>query len=55
MAGRDLVLRIRVAYDVGVPDERMGEVDDLATARTLIATLQGEVTKLRQCATLSPR
>jgi len=48
IVGRDLVLRIRVAYDVGVPDERMGDVDDLATARTLIATLQGEVTKLQR-------
>src|SRR5215470_13488267 len=48
IAGRDLVRRNCVAYDVGVSDERMGDVDDLATARTLIATLQGEVTKLQR-------
>jgi transposase len=31
-----------------VPDDRGSDVDDLTTARTLIATLQGEVTKLQR-------
>jgi hypothetical protein len=29
-------------------DDRASDIDDLATARTLIATLQGEVTKLQR-------
>ncbi|PYQ88522.1 MAG: hypothetical protein DMG02_16640 [Acidobacteria bacterium] len=39
---------IDVAYHGGVSDARMGDVDDLATARTLIATLRDEITKLRR-------
>lgn len=48
IACRDLVRRIHITYDLRVPDDCVGDVDDLATARTLIATLQGEVTKLQR-------
>src|SRR5579864_9090784 len=36
------------AYHVGVSDEPAGDLDDLATARTLIATLQDELTRVQR-------
>jgi transposase len=37
-----------LAYHAGVADEHVGEVDDLAMARTLIATLQDAITTLQR-------
>lgn len=36
------------AYDAAVADESTRDVDDLATARTLIATLQDELTRVQR-------
>ena len=37
-----------MAYHGGVSDEHAGDLDDLATARTLIATLQDELTRVQR-------
>jgi len=48
VTGRRLVRPIVFSYDVGVSDEPAGDLDDLATARTLIATLQDELTRVQR-------
>src|SRR4029434_9712771 len=49
IAAVKLVPTIVVAYDFRVSDEpRVTDVEDLATARTLIATLQGELARVQR-------